>query len=143
MSDFNISLTYLENNGHDWDAAEEREIEKKRGKWHKKFTLGELNRIEDKKDEINTKRRTKWAVNILWDFLAQTRMDSNFEKYTADALNETLQEFYAAVQSTKAGGEYSIDSLRSVRAAINHFLIGLNVKTDSRFRTSNVVFKLY
>ena len=68
-------------------------------------------------------------------------MDSNFENYTAEALNETLREFYAAVQSTKAGGEYSIASLRSLRAAISRHLTGINVITDTRFRTSNAVFK--
>ena len=55
---------------------------------------------------------------MLRDFLAQKRMDSDFENYNADALNETLRELNAAVQSTKAGGEYSIASLRSLRATI-------------------------
>ena len=66
---------------------------KKRKQRHKELTPGELNQIEDDKDEINTKKTTKWAVNILRDFLEQKRMDSNFVNYTADALTETLQDF--------------------------------------------------
>jgi hypothetical protein len=143
MSDFNISFNLfgVYDNFDDWDAAEEKEMEKrKRKQRHKELTPGELNQIEDDKDEINTKKTTKWAVNILRDFLEQKRMDPNLVNYTADALNETLREFYAAVQSTKTGGEYSIASLRSLRAGIKRYIVGFNIITDTRFRTSNAVF---
>lgn len=36
-------------------------------------------------------------------------MASNFGNYKSDALNETLQEFYAAIQSNKAGDEQPQD----------------------------------
>ena len=97
-----------------------------------------------KKDEMNTKRTTKWAINTLKDFLSQKQMDSNFANYTVDLLNETLWEFYAAVQSTKAkgGGEYSVASLRCLRAGINRHLPAFNIVSDVRFQSSNVVFTL-
>lgn len=137
MSDFNINFNLFGeyNNFDDWEAAEE-----KREKRHKEITPEELNQLEDEKDEFNTKKMTKWAVNTLRGFLAQKQMDSSFDKYTADALNETLREFYAAVQSTKAGGEYSVASLRSLRAGLNRYL-EFNIITDTRFKTSNAVFK--
>ena len=52
MSDFNISFNLFgeSDNFDDLDAAEEREIEKKREKQHKELTPGELNQIEDEKD---------------------------------------------------------------------------------------------
>lgn len=89
MSDFIFSFNLFGefDNFDDWDAAEEREIVNKTEKRHKEITPGELNQIEDEKDEINTKKNTKWAVTTLRDFIVQKEMDSSFEKYSADALN--------------------------------------------------------
>ncbi len=77
-----------------------------------------LNHLKDEKDEINTKKTTKWAVKTLRNFLAQKQMDINFENYTTNALNDILREFYATVQSTKVGGEYSIVSFKSLWAVL-------------------------
>lgn len=68
-SSFNIFGEY--DNFDDWDAAEESEMEKKREKLHKELTPEELNQIKDYKDEINTQKTTKCAVDTLRDFLAQ------------------------------------------------------------------------
>lgn len=67
MSDFIISFNLFGefDNFEDWDAAEEkerREYEKKKEKRHKEVTPEELNELEDDKDEISTKKTTKWAV---------------------------------------------------------------------------------
>ena len=97
-----------------------REYEKKKEKRHEEVTPEELNELEDDKDEISTKKTTKWAVKTLRDFLADKNMDINFESYTAATLNDVLRVFYASVQSTKEGGDYSVASLRSLRAGINH-----------------------
>ncbi|KAL7369794.1 hypothetical protein ABVT39_009065 [Epinephelus coioides] len=96
---------------------------------------------EDEKDEPNTKKTTRWAVKTLRDFLAEKQKDLNFESYSATALNDTLREFYAAVKSTKEGGEYTVASLRSLRAVINRHLSEVNIITDTSFKTSNAVFK--
>ncbi|XP_047460232.1 zinc finger MYM-type protein 4 isoform X2 [Mugil cephalus] len=128
----------------DWDAAEEkerRENEKKKGKRHKEVTPEELDNLEDEKDEINTKKTTRWAVKTLRDFLTQKNMDINFESYTATALNDILRLFYASVQSTKEGGQYSVASFRSLRAGINRHLREVNIIGDTAFKTSNAVFK--
>ncbi|KAK0143489.1 hypothetical protein N1851_018401 [Merluccius polli] len=95
MSDFIISFNLFGefDNFEDWDAAEEkerREYEKKKEKRHKEVTPEELNELENDKDEINTKKTTKWA-------------------------------------STKEGGEYSVASLRSLRAGINRHLSDINI----------------
>ncbi|XP_023819623.1 uncharacterized protein LOC111948906 [Oryzias latipes] len=68
-------------------------------------------------------------------------MDINFENYTATTLNESLRLFYASVQSTKEGGEYSVASLRSLRAGINRHLRDVNIISDTVFKSSNAVFK--
>lgn len=86
MSDFIISFNLFGefDNFEDWDAAEEkerREYEKKKEKRHKEVTPEELNELEDDKDEISTKKTTKWAVKTLRDFLADKNMDINFESY--------------------------------------------------------------
>ncbi len=53
----NLSGEY--NSFEEWDAAEEREMEKKREKppekRHKELTAEELKMIEEEKDQINTK----------------------------------------------------------------------------------------
>ena len=75
---FNIFGEY--ENFDAWDAAEEekeREIEKKSEKRHKELSAEELNKIKEEKDEPNTKKTTKWAVNILKDFLTQKNLDPN------------------------------------------------------------------
>ncbi|KAL7395171.1 hypothetical protein ABVT39_011429 [Epinephelus coioides] len=66
-------------------------------------------------------------------------MDINFESYTATTLNDILQLFYASVQSTKEGGEYSVASLRSLRAGINCHLRDVNIISDTVFKSSNAV----
>ena len=68
------------------------------------MTPEELNKLEDDKDEINTKKTTTWAVKTLRDFLADKDMDINFESCTSPALNDILRLFYASVRSTKEGG---------------------------------------
>ena len=60
MSDFIISFNLFGEYDHfeDWDAAgkkERREYEKKKEKRHKEVTPEEFNKLEDDKDEINTK----------------------------------------------------------------------------------------
>lgn len=146
MSDFIISFNiYGEfDNFEDWDAAQEKErieYEKKKEKRHKEVTPEELNELEDDKDEMNTKKITKWAVKTLRDFLADKNMDINFKSYTVATLNDVLRLFYASVQSTKEGGEYSVASLRSLRAGINRHLSDVNIISDTVFKTSNAVFK--
>ncbi|KAM3612805.1 uncharacterized protein V6R79_014857 [Siganus canaliculatus] len=127
----------------DGDAAEENERReyKKKEMRHKDVTPEELNRLEDLKDEVNTTKTTRWAVKILRDFLAQKNMDTNFENYSATTLNDTLKLFYASVQSTKDGGEYSLSSFRSLRAGINRHLSDVNIMSDAVFNSSNAVFK--
>ncbi|XP_023806613.2 uncharacterized protein LOC110014204 [Oryzias latipes] len=145
MSDFVVSFNLFGefDNFDDWDAATEKERQEhhKRERRHKEVSPEELNFLEDDKDEINTKKITKWAVNIFRDFLAQKNMDINFENYTATTLNESLRLFYASVQSTKEGGEYSVASLRSLRAGINRHLRDVNIISDTVFKSSNAVFK--
>ncbi|XP_041862003.1 uncharacterized protein LOC121652924 isoform X2 [Melanotaenia boesemani] len=127
----------------DLDEAEEKERRKheKKEMRHKEVTTEELNNLEADKDEVNTNKSSKWAVKTLRDFLAQKNMDISFESYAASTLNDVLRLFYASVQSTKGGGEYSVASLRSLRAGINHHLRDVNIISDTAFKSSNAVFK--
>ena len=77
------------------------------------------------------------AVKKLRDFLADKDMDINFESYTAPTISDILWLFYASVRSTKEGGEYSVTSLRSLRAGIQRHLSGVNIISDTVFKTSN------
>ncbi|ROL40941.1 hypothetical protein DPX16_11391 [Anabarilius grahami] len=124
MDDFCISFhLYGECGNFEKWAKAQNEIEdlektlndKKR---HKELTPAELDRIEDDKDEVNTKKTTKWAVNTFSDFLRQRHNNCDVETYSASLLNETLRQFYASIQST-AGREYSVASLICFRAGIN------------------------
>ncbi|KAL7371576.1 hypothetical protein ABVT39_001492 [Epinephelus coioides] len=45
------------------------------------------------------------------------------------------------IESTKEGGEYSVASLRSLRAGINRHLRDVNIISDTVFKSSNAVFK--
>ena len=86
MNDFMVSFNLFGefDNFEDWDAAEEEKRKEYENKemWHKEVTPEELNNLEEDKDEVNTKKTTKWAVKTLRDFLAQKNMDINFESYT-------------------------------------------------------------
>ena len=94
-------------------------------KWHKELTPEELKMIEEEKDEIKTKKATKWAVNILRDFLYQKQKNTDLETYSVVMLNDTLCEFYASVQ---AGGEYSVASCHDNGKLLLHNLSILSAK---------------
>lgn len=83
----------------EWDAAEEKEMEKERKnsseKRHKELTPEELQVIEEEKDEINTKKTTKWATvlycttnvtTILTDFLCQKQKNTDLNTHSAGVL---------------------------------------------------------
>ena len=84
---------------------------------------------------ITTTRRTK--TGVILSFLLSYLVNINFESYTAPTLNDILRLFYASVRSTKEGGEYSVASLRSLRAGIQRHLSGVNIISDTVFKTSN------
>ena len=68
-------------------------MQQKKKKRHKEVTPEELNKLEDDKDEIKTKKTKTWADKTLRDFPADKDMDINFESYTAPALNDILRLF--------------------------------------------------
>lgn len=142
MDDFDITFNIFGKNKtfEEWDAEEDRKMNEIT-KRHKDLTAEDLAQIEEEKDEQNTKKATKWAVKIFNDFLCQKEKDTDFTSYSAVLLNETLRDFYASVQSTKPGGEYSVASLMSIRAGINRHVQGYNIISDAEFKSSNSVFK--
>ena len=58
-------------------------------KQHKELIPEELKMIEEEKDEINMKKATKWAVNILGDFLYLKQKNTDLETYSVVMLNDT------------------------------------------------------
>lgn len=146
MDDFCISFNLYGEYGNfeKWAQAQDEieDLEKTLNdkKRHKELTPAELDKIEDDKDEVNTKKTTKWAVNTFSDFLRQRQNNCDVETYSASLLNETLREFYASVQST-AGREYSVASLMCLRAGINRHITKYNIISDKDFKSSNAVFK--
>jgi len=101
MSDFIISFNLFGefDDFEYWETAEEKERKEYEKKKEKPVTSEELNKLEDDKDEINTKKITTWAVKTLRDFLADKDLNINFESYTAPSLNYILRLFYASVRS--------------------------------------------
>ena len=73
----------------------EKKRKKPSEKRHKELTPEELKMIEEEKDEINMKKATKWAVNILGDFLYLKQKNTDLETYSVVMLNDTLYEFFS------------------------------------------------
>ena len=55
------------------------EEKKSSEKQHQELTPDELKLLEEEKDEINTKKATKWIVNILRDLLYQKQNNTDLE----------------------------------------------------------------
>ncbi|XP_008300129.1 zinc finger MYM-type protein 4-like [Stegastes partitus] len=132
------SQDHTPENSREWEEEESKQEEQQKQR-HKNVTSDELDKLEDEKEEENTKKVTKWAVTILRDFLKEKGRNTDLD-LSATELNSILREFYASVQSQE-GKHYSVASLMSMRAALNRFFRHFNIIADSDFQTSNAVLK--
>lgn len=108
-------------------------------KRHKMLNEAEVQKIEEERHELSTKRSTTWATSVFNDWLKETGRPSTTE-YGAEQLNGLLRSFYPSVQTTK-GQPYSIASYLSLRAGIARNFQEFNILTNEKFKSSNDVFK--
>ncbi|KAK0138061.1 hypothetical protein N1851_025724 [Merluccius polli] len=99
--------------------------------------FGEFDNFEDW-DAAEEKERREY----------EKKKEKRHKEVTPEELNELEDDKYelntkktTKWASTKEGGEYSVASLRSLRASINRHLSDLNIISDPEFKTSNAVFK--
>ena len=60
-------------------------------KRHKDLDEEDINKIEENRHEMNTKRTTAWATGVFKDWLVEKGMSADIENYNADTLNQTLR----------------------------------------------------
>ena len=108
-------------------------------KRHKELNDRELDKIEEDRHEINTKRSTDWAMKVLRDWLVEKKMSTDFDTYGAESLNQVLRSFYASVQNTD-GNNYSVASYIALRSGICRHFSKLDIVNSVAFKSSNGVF---
>ena len=108
-------------------------------KRHRELSDREVDKIEEDRHEINTKKSTGWAVKVLRDWLVEKNMSTDLDAYGAESLNEVLRSFYATVQNTN-GSSYSVSSYIALRAGICRHLSKLDIMNSVSFKSSNGVF---
>jgi hypothetical protein len=103
----------------------------------------EIQRLLEDKNTANTKKATKTAVNIFREYLREKGLDTFFEDFDKDVLNNVLRKFY--VEARKRDGDfYKKSALSSIRFALNRHLQStrnIDIINDSEFRVSAEVFR--
>ncbi|KAK3706233.1 hypothetical protein QZH41_010932 [Actinostola sp. cb2023] len=103
----------------------------------------EIQRLLEDKNTANTKKATKTAVNIFREYLREKGLETNFEDFDKEFLNNVLRKFY--VEARKRDGDfYKKSALSSIRFALNRHLQStrnLDIINDPEFRISAEVFR--
>uniref|UniRef100_A0A3B4Z1P8 TRASH domain-containing protein n=1 Tax=Stegastes partitus TaxID=144197 RepID=A0A3B4Z1P8_9TELE len=81
----NVNFFPPRNKTHEeWEEEESKQEEQQKQR-HKNVTSDELDKLEDEKEEENTKKVTKWAVTILRDFLKEKGRNTDLDLSTSEA----------------------------------------------------------
>lgn len=111
------------------------------GKRHKELDDREIDKIEEDRHEVNTKRSTVWALAVFKDWLVQKNMSADFDSYGKEKLNQMLRSFYASVRNAN-GKTYSISSYIAIRSGIcRHYTTRFDIMNSATFKSSDRVFK--
>lgn len=57
----------------------------------------DVNKIEENRHEINTKRSTAWATGDFKDWLVEKGMSADIDYYNTETLNQALSSFYERI----------------------------------------------
>ncbi|XP_031564984.1 uric acid degradation bifunctional protein TTL-like [Actinia tenebrosa] len=103
----------------------------------------EIQRLLEDKNTANTKKATKTAVNIFREYLREKGLDTCFEDFDKNVLNNVLKKFY--VEARKRDGDfYKKSALSSIRFALSRHLQStrnIDIINDPEFRVSAEVFR--
>lgn len=112
---------------------------------HAEIHKSQVDELESKRNEWNTVKQTKWAVNCLQDWCAAQGVAVDFKTVSKARVNAVLGDFYATVRNGK-GELYSLSSFVGIRAGLNrHFndpplCRSWCIFKEASFKTSNKVF---
>ena len=106
-------------------------------------TNEEKNNLLEGKDKVTTQHATASALKQFSDFLT-VKSYAKVEDLSAVQLNEILCEFYPAIRPIKDDEDYSVQSLKCIRAGLNRYMRkqkGIDICKDPPFVKANEMFK--
>ena len=106
MDEFQINFNIFGKDGdfNSWLKAElssrvkkrKREESREEGeaRWHKVLDDRDIDKKEEDQRELNTKKRTVWAISVLKHWLEEKNMSSDLFNCSVESLNKVLRSFY-------------------------------------------------
>ena len=98
--------------------------------------------LQNKQTAKNTDRSTKFGLNLLNKFLAETGNGAQVDSLTPRELNLKLIAFYPGARTEK-GELYKLNSMKNVRFSIQRYYLektGVDIITSDEFKASNICF---
>ena len=90
------------------------------------FGQEDLDKLEAKGQEENTKRATSWGIKKFEKWCDKRKLKVDFNRVTPVELNELLQKFYAEVKSEKDQSvlwlRETVDTLKIANKKVTQFL---------------------
>ena len=94
--------------------------------------------------KTNTLKATKTWLNVWQTWATEKKLNLKLEEYENEQLEKMLQIFYTEIR-TKDGFEYKLESLKSMLAALDHYLKEHDYKysiiQDREFHQSKLVLE--
>ena len=126
------------------DTDMNKKLKKNSVRTFKQLTDQQKIDLLDNKDKKSTQKATNGALKQLSQFITSNSLTKLQDLTDPGELNDILSDFYPAIRPIKDEEEYSIQSLKCIRAGINHYIWkekGWDICNDSQFVKANEMFK--
>ena len=112
----------------------------------KRFWNIDAEQFTVEQQNVKTKQATKYAINVLKEFMAEKNIDGPIDVLQVNELNDLLSDFYANCRNVE-GEFYSKSTMIAIRQGIRRYLQkpplnrDYDIIKDARFNKANGSFK--